>query len=125
MDIFHDDLGETKQNIFLIKNRIILKTCSVIFSTLISFIIKISDRLFSGDDIFSDCVVAGKEYTGTRDYTWKGVTCQAWSSDTPHQKTPSTVCFKMISKTTHFFKNTLLTISLNILHVDFFVLFVF
>uniref|UniRef100_K1PLE8 Plasminogen n=1 Tax=Magallana gigas TaxID=29159 RepID=K1PLE8_MAGGI len=40
------------------------------------------------DDIFSDCVVAGKEYTGTRDYTWKGVTCQAWSSDTPHQKTP-------------------------------------
>ncbi|XP_034322078.2 uncharacterized protein [Magallana gigas] len=40
------------------------------------------------DDIFSDCVVAGKEYTGTRDYTWKGVTCQAWSSDIPHQKTP-------------------------------------
>uniref|UniRef100_K1QWZ9 Metalloendopeptidase n=1 Tax=Magallana gigas TaxID=29159 RepID=K1QWZ9_MAGGI len=37
------------------------------------------------DDIFSDCVVAGEEYTGTRDYTRKGVTCQAWSSNTPHK----------------------------------------
>eukprot|EP00105_Crassostrea_gigas_P041126 XP_019925274.1 PREDICTED: plasminogen [Crassostrea gigas] len=36
-------------------------------------------------DIFSDCVVAGREYTGTRNYTRKGVTCQAWSSNTPHQ----------------------------------------
>lgn len=55
-----------------------------------------NDRLFSGDDIFSDCVVAGEEYTGTRDYTRKGVTCQAWSSNTPHKISSGTVCFKII-----------------------------
>lgn len=48
----------------------------------------------SGADIFSDCVVAGKKYTGTRNYTEKGVACQAWASDTPHKITPCTTCLR-------------------------------
>ncbi|XP_056003285.1 uncharacterized protein LOC125661191 isoform X1 [Ostrea edulis] len=35
-----------------------------------------------------DCIEAGKEYEGTRDYTKNGVTCQAWASNYPHTITP-------------------------------------
>nr|XP_022312335.1 uncharacterized protein LOC111117490 [Crassostrea virginica] len=37
-----------------------------------------------GADTFNECIKVGEEYTGTRDYTKKGVKCQAWNSSTPN-----------------------------------------
>nr|XP_022312336.1 uncharacterized protein LOC111117491 isoform X1 [Crassostrea virginica]XP_022312337.1 uncharacterized protein LOC111117491 isoform X2 [Crassostrea virginica] len=37
-----------------------------------------------GEDFFSDCRKVGQEYEGSRDYTSRGVTCQAWNVNTPH-----------------------------------------
>ena len=39
---------------------------------------------FLGEDFFSDCRKVGQEYEGSRDYTSRGVTCQAWNVNTPH-----------------------------------------
>lgn len=39
---------------------------------------------FTGPDTFNDCLRVGEEYDGTRNYTKRGVACQAWSSNTPH-----------------------------------------
>lgn len=36
-----------------------------------------------------DCIEFGQEYKGTRSYTKKGVKCQAWNVNEPHEVTSS------------------------------------
>lgn len=36
-----------------------------------------------------DCIEYGQEYKGTRSYTKKGVKCQAWNVNEPHEVTSS------------------------------------
>lgn len=48
-------------------------------------------HIFNNIDVRTpkDCIEYGKEYKGTRSYTKKGVKCQAWNVNEPHQVTSS------------------------------------
>ena len=50
---------------------------------------------FLGADTSNECIKVGEEYKGTRDYTYKGMKCQAWNTNTPNAVPSSNILCKV------------------------------
>ena len=50
---------------------------------------------FLGADTSNECIKVGEEYKGTRDYTYKGIKCQAWNTNTPTAVPSSNILCKV------------------------------